>query len=225
MKPTIIWAGLITAIVGAPAYAQGPYVSASFMGDIVRLSSRSDISFRIGNGDVPGFAVRLGTPVWSKLGVEAELGRSSGITSDGVPEALITLSRSVERFFVNPDGSVTIISPNRTETLTHRTTLSMLAWVRQPLTARVSLSFLGGPALVRTTKDSELGFRVAVGPPGPTPPSPLRLETADYVVRPLVGAEARVSLTARLELVPSVRLLSLEDGWLVRPAVGVGWVF
>jgi hypothetical protein len=37
--------------------------------------------------------------------------------------------------------------------------------------------------------------------------------------------EARVGLTENLERAPGVRLIGLENGWLVRPAVGLGWTF
>jgi hypothetical protein len=40
-----------------------------------------------------------------------------------------------------------------------------------------------------------------------------------------VGFEACIGLTEHVNLVPGVRLHGLENGWLLRPAVGLEWEF
>jgi hypothetical protein len=50
-------------------------------------------------------------------------------------------------------------------------------------------------------------------------------KTVNYGVRPLVGFEARITLTEHADLVPGIRLHGLENAWLLRPAVGLAWNF
>ena len=54
---------------------------------------------------------------------------------------------------------------------------------------------------------------------------PYQSTTVIYGVSPLAGVESRISMTEHLQLVPGVRLQVVEDGWLIRPAVGLAWTF
>lgn len=54
---------------------------------------------------------------------------------------------------------------------------------------------------------------------------PLRDRVVSYATGPLVGFEARVSLTDHVQFVPGVRIQSVSGGWLIRPGVGLGWAF
>ena len=62
--------------------------------------------------------------------------------------------------------------------------------------------------------------------PGLTPLLPPRsTETIVYSVRPNVGLEGRIRMTDHAEFVPGIRLQGLQDGWLIRPSVGINWTF
>jgi hypothetical protein len=236
--------GLIAVLaIAAPAIAQGTYVSASLVGDVARFShSRTDGGTDFSpSGEALGFALRLGTPIGSNWGVEAEFARPSEITKEGEPGflPLASSSYSWSSSTLVPGGGPTVLSPidlfpfGYTVKTSHRaTTFATSAWVRQTFTDRIALVYLGGLAFARTTQRSEVTFslppRLTPSLPGLAPtilPPRSSSEFIDYAVRPLVGVDARVGLTEHVELVPSVRLTGLQNGWLIRPSVGLGWTF
>ena len=102
-------------------------------------------------------------------------------------------------------------------------------WLRQPLGDSSDLAFLGGLAFTRQVTDVDFSLGSVIPVPGlgiPVLP-PIRLETrtVDYDVEPVVGVEGRIGLTEKLRIVAGVRLQGLSGGWLVRPALGLGWFF
>jgi hypothetical protein len=236
--------GLLAALaIATPAVAQGTYVSASLVGDIARFShvktdGGTDFS---GGGEAIGFALRLGTPIGSNWGVEAEFARPSEITQEGQPGyiPLVTSAFSWSSSTIVPGAGPTVVSPIDTfpfgynvKTSQRLTTFSTSAWVRQTFTDRVALVYLGGLGFLRTTQRSEVTFtfppRLTPSLPGVAPtilPPQSISEFVDYGVRPLVGVDARIGLTEHVELVPSLRLTGLQSGWLIRPSVGLGWTF
>lgn len=46
-----------------------------------------------------------------------------------------------------------------------------------------------------------------------------------YDAKPFVGVESPIVIMGRAYLVPGIRLHGLDDGWLIRPSVGIGWNF
>jgi hypothetical protein len=104
--------------------------------------------------------------------------------------------------------------------------LDATMWGRQRASDRVDLVYFGGVAFVRTVQS--LDFRPRAGQPGPLALFP-RVRTVSYGAGPLVGMEARISMTDHLRLLPGIRLYGrmgdIAHGWLVRPAVGLGWFF
>lgn len=237
---------LALAAFATPALAQGTYVSASVTGDITRFSrSTSDGGTDLsGSGEAIGFALRLGTPIGASWGVEAEFARPSEIRQDGQPD-FITLPTSLTWVSTAPSGSVASNPAGNTvsglydlfpfgyrfKTSRRTTTFSTSAWARQTFTSRVSLVYLGGLGFARTSHTSEVTFDFDIGPipvlPGirPTILPPRQTKFVQYGVHPLAGLDARIGLTDHVELVPAVRLMGLESGWLFRPSVGLGWVF
>jgi hypothetical protein len=105
--------------------------------------------------------------------------------------------------------------------------------MNQELSERVSLVYLAGMAFNRSTFESESRFEILPLPPGfPLPPGitipgilPTTTKTVMYGVRPLAGIEARIGLTEQVDLVPGLRLHGIDNGWLLRPAVGLAWNF
>jgi opacity protein-like surface antigen len=231
---------LLLSLAIAPAVsAQGGYVSVSLLGDVVRVdhaerTGGSDVS---GGGEALGFALRLGTEVGSRWGVEAEFARPSEIESSFAP-GIVPLAWASSTSVVSgaPGGGVLPsieLFPYpytyRVRTQQRYTTLSVAAWARQELSPRVSLVYLGGIGFQRTTQDVEITFEPSVpfGPIGRPAifPQPSLTETIVYDAGPFTGIEARIALTDHVQLVPGVRLHGLDGGWLVRSSVGLGWVF
>src|SRR5688500_5865962 len=83
---------LTLAVISAamPAFAQSTYVSASVTGDIVRFSGSevAGINGTPGSGEAIGFALRVGTPLGTAWGVEAEFARPSEITTESRPDVI-----------------------------------------------------------------------------------------------------------------------------------------
>jgi hypothetical protein len=104
--------------------------------------------------------------------------------------------------------------------------LSTTLWLQQQLSARVSMVYHGGVAFSRTDFESEISFPPLIfGAPIRLLPPPTRNETVVYGVRPVVGVESRIAMGQHAHLVPGVRLQAGEGRWLIRPAVGIGWMF
>jgi hypothetical protein len=237
-----IGAVITWAAMTLPAFAQGPYVSASVVGDIARFNHGTSPGAPDAQGgdEAIGFGLRLGVPVGSSWGVEAELTRPSEITNELsnigpsltggggylMPNSSVSLSPTgrLDVSSLSVVGELPVLSYQLLSRM-RTTTFSTTAWARQELTSRISLVYLGGLSFQRITSMFELRFASTRAVPGFVLPPAQRSESILYGVRPTVGVEARIGLTEHVELVPGIRLAGLDNGWLVRPAVGLGWVF
>ena len=219
---------LITLIASSSAVAQSTYVSASLVGDVFRSThseSRGGVDYS-NDGEALGFALRVGTPLGSQWGVELEFARPGEIETDFAGP--IILASGLEAINSLSGYQVSQIFPApfsyRLRTTQRHTTLATTAWFFQDVSQRVSLIYLAGMGFSRTTVESETRFDIL-----PATVAPLILPVATtittYGVRPLVGLEARIGLTEQIDLVPGFRLHGLQEGWLLRPAVGLAWNF
>jgi hypothetical protein len=221
------------------AFAQDTYVSVSLTGDISRFS-RSETAGSVdlsGSGEALGFGLRLGTPLGSIWGVEIEYVRPSEIESDGAPE-VFPLPRvplpgagvldEVPAAFL-PDVSILPFS-YRIRAAQRNSTLSAGVWARQDFSSRFALVYSGGIGFHRTERELTITsdffgpFPAAPGLPIVLPP-PRAVDAIAYATRPFAGMDARVRMTDHVELVPGIRLHGLDGGLLVRPSVGLGWIF
>ncbi len=220
----------------APAYAQGAYVGAFLVGEIVRLDQYDSNARDSGSGESFGFALRLGTPIGAKWGVELEFVRPGEITSDQVPQILpavydFTAIRGIPSVpnqgglydpVIYPPISYEFRSTQR------RTTLSPSLWVRQEISPRFSMVYLGGVAFGRTNNEIEISYSIgrSILPIAPIPSiAPIVNESITYDVQPMVGVEGRIRMGGKVDLVPGLRLHGAQGGWLIRPAVGLSWNF
>jgi hypothetical protein len=219
----------VLTLSAAPVFAQGAYVSASVAGDLARFSHSTVDGLAAGQGsgsESIGFTLRVGVPLGSAWGVEAEFAVASEVES-GLSPNLAALSSA--QLTVVPDLSLPFgIDITQTD---QRSAFSSLVWARQQLTGRSALVYLGGVSFGRTatTTDIDYNFFQLAAIPGlsrPTilPPSQ-RFAGVFYDVHPVVGVEGRIGLTDRIELVPGIRLTAVSSGLMIRPAVGLGWVF
>jgi hypothetical protein len=219
----------VFAACAGNAWAQGTYVAASVFGDVVR-TSHADTTLRpetAGGGEAIGFALRIGTPLGAAWGVEAELAHPSRIDDEVELLALPYLTPALPLLVAGERAQVSSLIqafPYRVRTSLRHTTISASAWAVQQLTGRVALVYLGGLGFYRSTREHEVTFgplidRLALLR------APFATGSVTYGMRPLAGMEARIDLTSRAHVIPGIRLHAIEDGWLVRPAVGIGWRF
>lgn len=213
--------------LASPAFAQGPYVSASIGGDIVRVSGADGVDTQ-GSGEAVSWSLRVGTPIASRFGVELEFAHPQEITETTTPDVRILNTLPGTAFAFN-DGSA-VVSPivfppiNISVTTSQRnTTLATTAWVRQQVTSRFALQYLGGISFNRITR--EFSYSTTGVPNIFAGLVPRSQRSIEYAVGPVVGTEARIGMTEHLQLVPGVRLQTIADGWLVRPAVSLAWEF
>jgi hypothetical protein len=211
------------------AFAQTTYVGADLVGDVLR-STHSESSFGRdvpAGGEAIGFALRVGTPLGSRWGVELAFTRPGEIETEF--SGAIPLASSAELVALASRGSGTLVFPSplpyRLQAAQRHSTLSTTVWFNQSLSSKISLVYLAGMGFYRSTYESESRFEIL--PAGITLPIgfPALTKTITYGVRPLAGFEARIKLTDQVDLVPGIRLHGLESAWLLRPAVGLAWSF
>jgi len=228
---------LLLGVLAPPAFAQGAYVGAFLVGEIVRLDQYDSRAEDSGNGESLGFALRLGSPIGAKWGVELEFVRPGEITSDQVPQILpaiyqLTAVPSIPGLPNQGNYDPLIFPPISYEfrSTQRRSTLSTSLWVRQEISSRVSMVYLGGVAFGRTSNEVEITYTFGRSTILPTilplpPIPPLINESISYDVQPMVGVEGRIRLAGKVDLVPGLRLHGAQGGWLIRPAVGLSWNF
>jgi hypothetical protein len=223
---------VLVAVGVWPASAQSTYVSAAIAGDVLRSTHSEtvlgpDISQ---GGEAVSFALRVGTPLGSRWGVELEFARGGEIETDfsgaiplGSRVDAITWSSSV------PGSPMTQLLPRpvpfRLRSSQRHNTLSTTVWMNQELSQRISLVYLAGMGFYRSTVENEARFDILLPELAIPGLLPTLSKTVSYGVRPLAGFEVRIDLTDHVELVPGVRLHGLDNAWLVRPAVGLAWNF
>jgi hypothetical protein len=228
-----ILTGVVLALATAgTASAQSPYVGASFVGEIVRVSgSRSGAES--GNGETFGAALRAGVPLGSQWGVELEFVRTGEVeASPGVFLAGGSFAfESIGDSIISP----TIFPSPRISSERQLSTISTLVWWNHDVSDRISLAYLGGVAFTRVDLDIEIeyDFPVPLPVPGGGVPLPLprplpinvRSESVSYGADVVVGFEGRVGMTDHLRLVPGIRMQTAVGGWAIRPGVGLQWAF
>ena len=226
---------LLFGVVAPPAFAQGAYVGAFLVGEIVRVDQYDSRAEDSGNGESLGFALRLGSPIGAKWGVEAEFVRPGEITSNQSPEIFPAVYdvTPIQVIPGLPNQGVNVYDPLIFPPISYefrstqrRSTLSTSLWVRQELSSRVSMVYLGGVAFGRTSTEVEITYtfpRQTILPLPPIPP--LTNESIYYDVQPMVGVEGRIRMGGKVDLVPGLRLHGAQGGWLIRPAVGLSWNF
>lgn len=221
------------------ARAQGGYVSAAVMADIVRSThSNSGGVGDEGGGEVMGFALRAGTPLGAIWGVEVEFARPGEIEreiSTGIPlpvDIPVTVP-GVPGVVRNPEASrpaELVIRggyPLRMRSAERHSTLSATLWVQQQFTGRFSMVYHGGVAFSRSEYESEVTYSPLILVPESSslvlPPT--LSESTVYGIRPVVGVESRLQMTDRAQLVPGLRMQAGNGQWFIRPSIGLAWHF
>jgi hypothetical protein len=208
----IALAGLLF-LAATTASAQSAYVAADVGADIARVS-HSDTAFASGGSggsEVFSWDLRVGTSIGSAWG--AELGYVRSLSDRSNQPFAIPLATVGPQIALPVNFSIVARH--------HRSSFDAVAWARQHAGA-IDLVYLGGLSFLRDRTDisTNLGSPVPVA-------IPVRFggNTITYSTHPLVGMEARVKMGDHARLMPGIRLQGIGDGWLIRPYVGVGWMF
>lgn len=210
---------IVAPFLAAPALAQEPYVGIALVGNVVRSSGFGDA-----DGETLGWSLRAGTPIGERWGVDAEFVYPGAVDSTTALDPILTGIG----FSSPPPGSLSLLPyPYEQSRSSRHSTFSASGWVRQRAGDRMELMYHGG--VVFALFERALQVRYPELPAFPGLP-PIRLPNIDtstrsYGVGPLVGMDARIRMTDHLRLVPGVRLTGFNGLLIVRPAVGLHWVF
>lgn len=221
----VVFLGICSLLATASAaLAQNAYVGATLTGEIVRTTQvEAGTGDTPGSGEAIGFALRVGTSLGSNWGVELEYARPSVIKSRD--ELFYALPASLAEGAL---GGISDVVPSiyppifpiplAIETRDRHSAVSAVLWANQSVSDRVALVYLGGVAFSRFER--EYGY-ASNAPSILFPVS----RTTRYGAHPVVGFESWIGLTDRVTLMPGIRLRAVQDGWSIRPAVGIGWSF
>lgn len=232
---------LLVSALATPAFAQGGYAGVFLVADLLRTDRYDSRAMGSGSGETAGFGLRLGKQVGSIWGVELEFVRSGKITSEESPEVFPVDNRAYTAMAIAGfPGNVRIYDPGLSypgSTFTYQSTQRLMTftpavWVRQEISSKFSLVYVGGVAFGRINRDVTITYPPITVPPVSIPSTPQSMqippfvtETVDYRVDPMVGVEGRFRITPKLDLVPSFRMHGLGGGWLMRPAIGLNLNF
>src|SRR5262245_38614485 len=186
---------LLIAAVGRPVFAQG-YVSASLLGDIARFDQFETAGRETSaNGEAIGFALRVGTALGPRWGVELEYARPSWIETESSPDFYPLLTQaelarsSIPPSVLTPLPDVVFPFSYRIHTKQRNTTLSATAWIAQKVSSKFSLSYLGGISFGRTSRDLDITYGPLLGIAPVIIPPRLSSSSITYDVGPIVGIE------------------------------------
>ena len=212
---------LCATLHATTAQAQ-PYVAGALSADIARSGSSDGLDLP-GSGEAFSFSLRVGAPVRPWFGVELDFTRPSEIETDQKPDVRILSAYTL----LTLDG-LTIpsapIAAYETHTARRATTITAGVWAKQEVSPRLSLVYLGGIAFARLDQTVTTTFGYSLPLPAIYPPF-YEFKSIEYTQGPMAGIEARIAITDHAQLVPGLRLLAVGGGWIIRPAVGLGWAF
>ena len=231
MRVAVAAAGLLCA---ASASAQSVYVGGAVAAEVVRTSSSRSggTTFDSGSGEAFGGALRIGTFIAPRFGVELEYFRPGELESDaGGPIYLAASEIAAVSAAISPSYLPGTIVPSIiSQSMRVRTsTTSALLTARQPIGGRVELVYLGGVGFSRVVREIEYGFPGVFLPLAPAIQRSYTTRTTQYAAGPVVGVEVRAGMTEHAQLVGGLRVhtlgQSVVDGWMIRPSVGLAWKF
>jgi hypothetical protein len=243
MTKTLLF--IAAVLCATPAFAQTS-VAAALGADLTKSyeSTTNGATFPDSEREAIAWALRLGTALGSRWGVELEFNRAGELEMQNGPIAYQLAAGGPGGFTWSSSslGSVGSgildlgASPVRfpvpeVRTDQRNTTWNASGWFGQPLGGRAELAVLAGVGFSRVVQNTDYSIS---GPPQllaliPIAQRSYRTRIIDYGVGPLVGAEVRIRMTDHVALTPGIRVQSLGNnlapGLLLRPAVALGWTF
>lgn len=177
-------------------------------------------------GTVAGGAVGVGVHVSPRVSVRAEWSTTAELRGETTDSGI--LPQTTPFMF---GGGLTVFSAQATiesRTTTRRRSTGVFSLLAYHFAGRrVSLDVMGGLGLVRRSLRWSYETRFTAPALGAFLPQPSTSEarSAAYHAVAVVGADAAVSVTSRLAVVPQVRAYVLGGALSLRPGLGVRWTF
>src|SRR5262245_5211506 len=160
--------GLVVALMvvwTGTSFAQTAYVGADLVGDVLR-SSHSESSFGRdvpSGGEAIGFALRVGTPLGSRWGIELGFTRPGEIDTEFSGAIPLASSPEILELAARVPGSFSVFPsplPYRLRSTQRHSTLSTTVWFNQNVSSKVSLVYLAGMGFHRSTYESDSRFDI-----------------------------------------------------------------
>jgi len=225
----------LMSLLSHAAAAQSILVAGAVGADILLASGQESngLAGPTAGGESLSGAVRLGTVLNDRFGVELEVSRAGEMRNSSRSGGPLPLGAAFPIF--QPEINV------------HRriTTVSTTASIRQQVSDNVALAYLGGIVFHRTDSEVEyrgvrgfpptgslvsssitftpVGYEI-VSPVGLVLPSS-RVESVQYGAGAVVGFEAHIGYGEHFTIIPGVRMHGLPASWLIRPSIAAGWTF
>jgi hypothetical protein len=210
MRSTVglaIMMGIACAAAAQSPPAEGSYVSLSAIVDVKRFSG--DPATNVLDGQSAGIAAAFGSSLGARW--DLEIGVDVPRDSTSSRPRVVTVRRE----------AITLQSRTRNRALSFEALIRFRA--RQA--GRVQIGYLGGLSFLRLQRQFD-----TVAPAG-TPDAlvPRPTELLSYGAAPTIGVDAHLDVTDHLIVVPAIRVSAFNfdgvSGVLLRPRIGVGWVF
>jgi hypothetical protein len=190
---------VLAVFVAAPAFAQSPYVVGSLGLDVSRLGAVETPGFTppARDGEVMDGALRVGTSLSDRWGVELEFARGGEIESEALqdPRILQATPSGTALRFTSTTGVISLPAPIvslRQQLEQQHQTIAALASLRQPIGTRVDLVYLGGVGFWRTVREQAVTFALPLVLPAIFPGlQTTRITT--YGAAPVASVEARIA--------------------------------
>jgi len=202
-----IMMGMACAAAAQSPPAEGPYVSVSAVADVKRFSG--DPATNVLDGQAAGIAAAFGSSLGARW--DLEVGFDAPRDSANSRPRVVTVRREV----------ISLQSRTRNRALS----VEALIRFRARRAGRVQIGYLCGLSFLRLHRHFDTLA------PADTPESlvPRPTELLSYGMAPTVGVDAHLGVTDHLIVVPAVRVSAFNfdgvSGVLLRPRIGVGWVF
>jgi hypothetical protein len=231
---TRAWLVGLGLLWGGAASAQSVYVGGAIAAEVVRTTSTKSggSTYDAGSGEAFAGAIRVGTSISPRFGVELEFFRPGEIevNTDGpiYLAAADLLPGGFPTGGLIPGVSMPAIIEQTTRV--RAVTTSALVFARQTVGSRVELAYLGGVGFSRVVRETEFGFPRGILPLAPSIlPASYSTRTTQYAAGPVVGVEVRAGMTDHAQVVAGLRMhalgQSVVDGWMIRPSAGLAWRF
>jgi hypothetical protein len=224
---SVLWAGSV--------WAQSAYVGGAIAAEVVRTSSTKSggTTYDSGSGEAFAGAIRVGTFIAPRFGVELEYFRPGEIDSDCRRPDLPGRVGACRPCLPGSACRIFPTAPSRRSFPSRRA----FAYQRPAHSSRrASRSAAASNWCIWAASDSRVScarsstaFRGLRLPVAPAFPITYSTRTTQYAAGPVVGVEVRAGMTEHAQLVAGLAVhtlgQSVVDGWMIRPGVGLAWTF
>lgn len=177
-------------------------------------------------GTVAGGTLGVGVHLTPRVSFRAEWSTTAELRDETTATNILSLTSFTFGSSLTPFPATAIVEARTT---TRRRSTAVFSLLGYHFTGRrMSLELTGGLGLVHRSLRSSYETRTAAATLGAAflpGPSTSETKSAAYHAVAVVGADAAVSVTSRLAVVPQVRAYVLGGALSLRPGVGLRWTF